>query len=264
MRLEVQNLVKRYGDAFTLSIPELIVEDGATLGLVGNNGAGKTTFLRLALDLLEADDGGVFLGGDRVDQSTRWKKRTSAHLDDAFLIDFLTPDEFLAFVGSTYDLSAGEVDARAAPFHTFFSDDVLGQEARYIRDLSTGNAKKVGVVAALLPRPDLLILDEPFANLDPRSQIQLKDVLAQQRAEHGTTMLISSHDLLHVTDVCQRITVLDDGRIARDEPTTEGTLQDLETYFKNELRTARPASASPEDTSAEASPPSGNGSAQAA
>jgi ABC-2 type transport system ATP-binding protein len=262
MRFEAQNLVKRYGEAFTLSIPELIVDDGATLGLVGNNGAGKTTFLRLALDLLEADDGGVFLGGERVDQSAAWKKRTSAHLDETFLIDFLTPDEFLAFVGSTYDLSEGQVSARLEPFHAFFTDDVLRQNARYIRDLSTGNAKKIGVVAALLPRPDLLILDEPFANLDPRSQIQLKELLAQQRAEHGTTMIISSHDLLHVTDVCQRITVLSGGRIARDEPTTAETLNDLEAYFTNELRADQPASVS--DASVEASSPSGNGSTHAA
>jgi ABC-2 type transport system ATP-binding protein len=250
MRLEVQNLVKRYGEAFTLSIPELIVEDDSTLGLVGNNGAGKTTFLRLALDLLEADDGGVFLGGERVDRSVAWKTRTSAHLDDAFLIDFLTPDEFLSFVGSTYDLSPGEIDARLDPFRSFFTDDVLGQNTRYIRDLSTGNAKKVGVVAALLPQPDLLVLDEPFANLDPRSQIQLKDLLARQRADHSSTMIVSSHDLLHVTDVCERIAVLDDGRIARDEPTTEETLKDLEAYFSRE-------------TSVEAPPPSGNGSARA-
>ena len=233
MRLEAQRLVKRFGDSFTLSIPQLVVEDGAAFGLVGNNGAGKTTFLRLALDLLRPDEGHVALGGARVDEGDDWKTRASAHLDDSFLIDFLTPDEFLSFVGSTYDLDADTVEQRLAPYRDFFTDDVLGQHARYIRDLSTGNAKKVGVVAALLPRPDLLILDEPFANLDPRSQIQLKDLLRRRRTEHGTTMVISSHDLLHVTDVCERIAVLDEGCIARDEPTTEETLKTLEAYFSS-------------------------------
>ena len=259
MRLEAQDLVKRYGDAFTLSMPELSVEAGTSFGLVGNNGAGKTTFLRLALDLLKPDEGGVLLGGERVADTDGWKKRTSAHLDGSFLIDFLTPDEFLNFVGSTYDLPPDEVEHRVAPYRSFFTDEVLGQKARYIRDLSTGNAKKVGVVAALLPQPELLVLDEPFANLDPRSQIQLKDLLRRQRAEHGTTMIISSHDLLHVTDVCERIAVLDDGRIVRDEPTTEETLKALEAYFADETPTETPT-----ETTVEAPPPSGNGSARAA
>lgn len=240
MRLEAKNLVKRYGEAFTLSIPELIVEAGTTLGLVGNNGAGKTTFLRLTLDLLAADEGGVLLGGERVNEGKDWKKYTSAHLDDSFLIDFLTPDEFLGFVGSTYGLTAFEVQERLAPYRTFFTDKVLEQRSRYLRDLSTGNAKKVGVVAALLPQPELLILDEPFANLDPRSQIQLKKLLHHQQSEHETTMVISSHDLKHVTDVCERIAVLDEGRITRDDPTTEKTLNTLEAYFASES-TATPS-----------------------
>lgn len=256
MRLEAQGLVKRFGNAFTLSVPELVVGDGAAFGLVGNNGAGKTTFLRLALDLLRPDEGHVALGGERVDKADGWKTRTSAHLDGSFLIDFLTPDEFLSFVGSTYGLSTDTVEQRLAPYRDFFTDDVLGQSARHIRDLSTGNAKKIGVVAALLPQPDLLILDEPFANLDPRSQIQLKDLLRQQRAEQGTTMVVSSHDLLHVTDVCKRIAVLDEGRIARDEPTTEETLKTLEAYFSDGARTERSVQQPPA--------PSGNGSAQAA
>lgn len=251
MRLEAHNLVKSYGDAFTLTIPELVVEAGTAFGLVGNNGAGKTTFLRLALDLLAPDDGGVTLGGDRVDHADAWKKHTSSHLDASFLIDFLTPDEFFSFVGSTYDLSSAEVETRLEPYRSFFTDDVIGQQSRYIRDLSTGNAKKVGVVAALLPQPELLVLDEPFANLDPRSQIQLKDLLRRERAEYGTTMVISSHDLLHVTDVCERIAVLDDGRITRDEPTTEETLKALEAYFSEE-RSVSTAQAS------------GNGSTRAA
>ncbi|PSQ99372.1 MAG: ABC transporter ATP-binding protein [Bacteroidetes bacterium QS_9_68_14] len=257
MRLEAQGLVKQFGDAFTLSIPELVVEDGAAFGLVGNNGAGKTTFLRLALDLLRPDEGHVALGGARVADSSGWKKRTSAHLGASFLIDFLTPDEFFGFVGSTYNLSPGEVEQRLDSYRSFFTDDVLGPDARYIRDLSTGNAKKVGVVAALLPRPELLVLDEPFANLDPRSQIQLKDLLRRRRTEHGTTMVISSHDLLHVTDVCERIAVLDEGCIARDEPTTPETLDTLEAYFAGEDRAAAPSSV-------ETATSSGNGSARPA
>lgn len=238
MTLGVHQLAKRYGQAFALHIPKLRLQRGETLGLVGNNGAGKTTFLRLVLDLLPADEGFITIGDARVDQTTAWKKRTGSYLDRSFLIDFLTPDEFLCFAGSTYDLSEKEVYARLEPFRDFFAGDVLGPSQRYIRDLSTGNAKKVGIAAALLVRPDLLILDEPFANLDPRSQLQLIDLLRRTVEEVGTTMIVSSHDLRHVTKVCRRIAVLDGGQIVRDERTTEGTLHDLEAYFAREIRAA--------------------------
>lgn len=242
MQLDVCGLVKRYGNAFALRIPRLRVAAGETVGLVGNNGAGKTTFLRLALDLLRADEGHVAIGGVRVDQDAGWKAYTGAHLDASFLIDFLTPDEFLGFVASTYGLSQSEAQARLERYRSFLGADVLASTQRYLRDLSTGNQKKVGVVAALLLRPRLLFLDEPFANLDPRSQIQLKAMLRAANEADGTTLVLSSHDLLHVTDVCRRVTVLEDGCIVRDEATTEATLHDLEAYFSEKLRSPEAAS----------------------
>jgi ABC-2 type transport system ATP-binding protein len=234
MHVDVQDLEKSYGPEFSLSVPELRIEEGATFGLVGNNGAGKTTLLRLLLDLIEADDGRAEIDGRRVDESTEWKTSTASYLDESFLIDFLTPDEYFDFVGSTYEMNRKAVRGALAPFRSFFTDEVLGQSTRYVRDLSMGNRKKVGLVAALFLRPSLLILDEPFANLDPRSQIQLKRMLRQLNEEQDTTMLISSHDLLHVTDVCRRIAILENGRIARDEETSEATLDSLETYFSSE------------------------------
>lgn len=244
MQIDVCDLVKRYGDArrgdaFALSIPRLRVGAGETIGLVGNNGAGKTTFLRLALDLLRADEGHVAIGGERVDRSAGWKRHTGAHLDASFLIDFLTPGEFFRFVASTYGLSEAEVQERLARYRSFLG--ALASTPRYLRDLSTGNRKKVGVVAVLMLRPRLLVLDEPFANLDPRSQIQLKAMLRAANEEDGTTLVLSSHDLLHVTDVCRRVAVLEDGRIVRDEATTEATLRDLEAYFSGQPHPAEPA-----------------------
>ena len=236
MTLDVHHLVKRFGRAFVLSVPELRLETGQTLGLVGNNGAGKTTFLRLVLDLLRPDEGCVTLDGARVDETTDWKKKTGSYLDAGFLIDFLTPTEFLRFVGSTYGLAEDAVDARIAAARPFFTDAIFGPSERYLRDLSTGNAKKVGVLAALMSRPNLLILDEPFANLDPRSQIQLKNMLRRANEVDGTTLIVSSHDLVHVTEVCRRIAVLDAGEVVRDEATTEATLDTLEAFFSGEGR----------------------------
>jgi ABC-2 type transport system ATP-binding protein len=243
MRLTTDALTKRYGD-FELSIPDLDIAPGTALGLVGNNGAGKTTFLRLVLDLIRADDGQVHLGGAPVADSFDWKTRTGSYLGPSFLIDFLTPDEYWHFVGQTYEMDETTVDERLASFDDFYVDEPIGETTKYIRDLSTGNKNKVGLVAALLPDPDLLVVDEPFASLDPRSQIQLKEALQTRRGD--TTMLVSSHDLGHVTDVSDRIAILEDGDIVRDEATDPDTLEDLTTYFAEKIRPREAASADAE------------------
>ena len=235
MTVQATDLRKRYGD-FELSIADLQIDSGQTFGLVGNNGAGKTTFLRLVLDLIRPDGGRVLVGGDNVAETFDWKKRTGSYLDESFLIDFFTPDEFFHFTGSVYDLSDAEIDARLEAYRSFYTDEPIGETSKYIRDLSQGNRKKVGLIAALHVRPDLLILDEPFASLDPRSQIWLKEHLSALNEAHGITMIVSSHDLGHVTDVCERIAILEDGAIARDERTTAGTLDDLKRYFAREIR----------------------------
>ena len=233
MKLTTDGLTKRY-DAFELSIPDLDIESGTAFGLVGNNGAGKTTFLRLVLDLIRADAGTVELDGEEVADTFDWKTRTGSYLGPSFLIDFLTPDEYWHFVGQTYDLDEATVDDRLAQFADFYVDEPIGETTKYIRDLSTGNKNKAGLIAALLPEPDLLVFDEPFSSLDPRSQIQLKELLQARRGD--ATILVSSHDLGHVTDVSDRIAILEDGEIVRDEPTDPDTLEDLTTYFAETIR----------------------------
>ena len=233
MHLATHDLAKRY-DNFELSISDLSVGSGTVFGLVGNNGAGKTTFLRLVLDLIRADAGTVQLDGEVVADTFDWKTRTGSYLGPSFLIDFLTPDEYWHFVGQTYDLDEATVNERLQAFTDFYVDEPIGDTTKYIRDLSTGNKNKAGLIAALLPEPDLLVFDEPFASLDPRSQIQLKEILQERRGE--ATMLISSHDLGHVTDVSDRIAILEDGKIVRDEPTDPDTLEELTTYFAETIR----------------------------
>lgn len=231
MNVKVFHLVKRYGQHFALHVPELRIASGEALGLVGNNGAGKTTFLRLLLDLIRADDGQVLIDGQNVKQETGWKAHIGSYLDESFLLDFLTPYEFFNFVGSIYEMTPSQVDAALNLYQTFLPEQALSSNQPFIRDLSMGNKKKIGLVAAMFTEPRLLILDEPFANLDPGSQHRLKDLLRRLRQERGTTMLISSHDLGHVTDFCERVTVLDDGQIVRDMPTSEATLHELRRYF---------------------------------
>ena len=103
---------------------------------------------------------------------------------------------------------------------------------KYIRDLSKGNQFKLGIAACLIQDPELLILDEPFANLDPTTQIRLIEMLVEMREEKNMTIIISSHDLNHITKVCSRILLMEKGKIIRDETTSDQTLRELETYFK--------------------------------
>ncbi|MEO0557643.1 MAG: ABC transporter ATP-binding protein [Bacteroidota bacterium] len=223
------NLVKRYGDVTALTLPQLEVQPGECVGLVGNNGAGKTTLLRLILDLIRSTEGAVTLDGLRVEGTVDWKPRVGAFLDAAFLVDYLTPAEYFRFVGGAYGLDADEVDRRVERYTSFLGLAVQG--ASLLRDLSTGNANKVGIVSAFLPQPGLVILDEPFANLDPGARIQLEALIGRESAERGATVLVSSHDLDYVVDVCTRVLVLADGRVVQDTPSTPDTLAELRAFF---------------------------------
>ncbi|GHA75468.1 ABC transporter ATP-binding protein [Pontibacter akesuensis] len=228
--IEVRNIEKSYNGKVVVNIPALTVNAGEAVGLVGNNGAGKTTLFRMVLDLIRPSKGEVFLKDVNVAQSEVWKSYTGSHLDDGFLIDYLTAEEFFKFIGDLHGLTEGDITERLLPFMDFFNDEILNQR-KYIRDFSKGNQKKIGVAAAALSNPELLILDEPFANLDPSSQIRLKNLLRNMREQKRITMFISSHDLSHVIEVCERIVILDKGQLVQDMQTNENTLRELETYF---------------------------------
>ncbi len=224
--LTASSLSKRYGTADALRLDALAVGPGERVGLVGNNGAGKTTLLRLALDLIRPTTGRVELDGVRVGgPDLGWKRSVGAFLDAGFLVDFLRPRECLRLVGGAYGLSGAEVDDRIDRYRPFLGSALDG--GRLVRDLSLGNAGKVGIVSALLPGAGLVVLDEPFANLDPGARIALERLLR----EVGATVLVSSHDLDHVVGVCTRVLVLADGRLVRDTPSTPGTLGELRAFF---------------------------------
>lgn len=228
--IRVTNLRKVYNGVTVVDIPELHIGQGESMGLVGNNGAGKTTFFRMLLDLVLPTAGDVLSKNENVRGAESWKHYTGSYLDEGFLIDFLTPDEYLKFVAGLHGISKGEMAERLLPFHDFFNDEILGKR-KYIRDLSKGNQKKVGIAAAMLGNPEVLVLDEPFANLDPTTQIRLKNLLRQLQQERQVTMLISSHDLNHVTEVCERIVIMNKGQLVDDIRTSENTLKELEAYF---------------------------------
>ncbi len=228
--ITTSNLSKKYNESTVLSIENLEIPKGQSFGLVGNNGAGKTTYFSLLLDLIQPTTGHIENNGVMVHESEDWKPFTSSFIDESFLIGYLTAEEYFYFIGELRGQKSSDVDALLAQFEDFFHGEILGQK-KYLRDLSKGNQKKAGIVAALIGNPEVIILDEPFANLDPTTQIRLKGIVKDLAEKKGVTVLISSHDLLHVTDVCERIVVLEKGEVIKDLKTSEATLRELEIHF---------------------------------
>ena len=230
--IKIENLKKSFGQNIACDIPALTINDGDILGLVGNNGAGKTTLFRMLLDLLKPDEGQVFIDGMNPAQGEEWKATTGSYIDEGFLIDFLTPEEYFAFIGKITDMTPEAVDERLKDFERLSNGEVFGQK-KLIRNLSAGNKQKVGIISALFNRPKLVILDEPFNFLDPSSQNILKHELTEYNRQTGATILISSHNLQHTIDISTRITLLEKGHIINDMPNTDGSARaELENYFE--------------------------------
>ena len=224
------NLSKAYNGVTVLNMPDLSIPKGQSFGLVGNNGAGKTTFFSLVLDLIQPTTGQVTSNGILVHESEDWKPFTSAFIDESFLIGYLTPEEYFYFIGDLRGQNKADVDSLLSQFEEFFHGEILGKK-KFLRDLSKGNQKKTGIVASLIGNPEVIVLDEPFANIDPTTQIRLKQILKKLTDDRNITVLISSHDLMHVTEVSERIVVLDKGDIVKDLVTSEATLKELEEHF---------------------------------
>ena len=228
--ISANNLSKSYKGVKVLNLPNLDIQRGQSFGLVGNNGAGKTTFFSLLLDLIKPTTGYIKSKDILVQESEDWKPFTSSFIDESFLIGYLTPEEYFYFIGDLRGQNKADVDNLLAKFEDFFHGEIIGRK-KYLRDLSKGNQKKAGIVAALIGNPEVIILDEPFANLDPTTQIRLKQIIKELTKNRDVTVLISSHDLMHVTEVCERIVVLEKGEIVKDLATSEATLKELELHF---------------------------------
>jgi len=234
MHIKIENLQKVYGAQTALDIPSLLINPGELTGIVGNNGAGKTTLLRLVLGLIKATSGSALIDLQDVSHTTEWKKHTASYLDEGFLIDFLTPEEYFYFAGKVYGLKPQDVDQSLSGFNKFLGTEILGTR-KYIRELSAGNKQKVGIAAAILVKSKLLVLDEPFNFLDPTSQILMRNILKSQNKSRNSTMLLSSHNINHLTEICTRVILLENGKIIKDITATDGDLSEVGSYFLRQI-----------------------------
>ena len=228
--IQVTQLSKTYNGTTVLNIPNLEIPKGQSFGLVGNNGAGKTTFFSLLLDLIQPTTGTLTNNEIQVNTSEDWKPFTSAFLDESFLIGYLTAEEYFYFIGDIRGQNKADVNALLLKHEEFFNDEIL-RNKKYLRDLSKGNMKKVGIIATLIGNPKVVILDEPFANLDPTTVSRLKKIIKELAENPDITVLVSSHDLQHTVEVCDRIVALNKGEIVKDIVTSAETLKELEAFF---------------------------------
>ena len=231
MEIKIENLKKIYGENTVIDIPEFTISDGQLIGLVGNNGAGKTTLMRLMLDLIKANEGRVLSNGNAVNEDFAWKQYTGSFVDKSFLIDFYTPEEFFQFIADAYDIDSETLEERLQEFMPLMRDEILGT-GKLIREFSEGNRQKIGIIGAMIVRPELLILDEPFNYLDPSSQINIAKIIHQVNQKYGTTVLISSHNLNFISEICSRVVLMEKGKIIKDmNNENQEATHEMEDYF---------------------------------
>jgi ABC-2 type transport system ATP-binding protein len=217
--ITISNLKKQFGETIASDIASFTINDGDILGLVGNNGAGKSTLFRIMLDLLKPDAGSVCYTfptlGVSINpaESEEWKWQVGAYLDEGFLIDFLTPEEYFAFLGKVSGKTQAEVDERLKDFERLSADEIFGHK-KLIRNLSAGNKQKVGIISALFNKPNTIILDEPFNGLDKDGVKEMREYLLSYK-EQGKTILICSHSAEDISVLCETVHEMDKGMIEK-------------------------------------------------
>ena len=167
-----------------------------------------------------------------MNDSEEWKHFTSAFIDNGFLIDFLTPEEYFTFINRVSGIKDCNIDDIAQKFEHFTGGEVFGRKI-LIRNLSAGNKQKVGIISTLITSPEILILDEPFNFLDPTSQNLLKKMIESYNRETGATVIISSHNLTHTVDISTRILLMEHGELKRDIVNIDQeSIKELNEYFQ--------------------------------
>ena len=234
MELNIHNLKKVYNERVAVYIPEFQINKGEIIGIIGNNGAGKTTFFKLLLDLLKADSGYILSRGENICKTTNWKEYTSSYLGEGFLINFLTAEEYFNFIANSYKIALTDCNKTIDTFKYFMNEEIINKK-KYIRDYSSGNQQKIGIIGAFISKPDILILDEPFNFLDPTSQNEIQYYIENYCKENKATVILSSHNLDCILKIATRIVLMENGLFIRETKTVNEELKnDLITYFEKQ------------------------------
>jgi ABC-2 type transport system ATP-binding protein len=221
--LRLDRVSVRFGAVTALDDVSLRVPRGSITGLIGRNGAGKSTSIRVLAGLLRPDAGEAEILGQPVrDAPLDTRAHTGYLLSEPALFAYLTPRETLRFLAQVYGLPRADGERRTEELLVFFELDDVGD--RLVDGFSTGMQKRLGLAAALIHAPQLLVLDEPFEALDPLIVRKLKRLLLGY-AGTGGSVLLSSHLIDAVDEICDRIAILERGRILLAGPTREATSQ---------------------------------------
>ena len=228
--IEVQHLTKRYGNVTAVDDVSFTVEKGEILGFLGPNGAGKTTTMRVLTGYMPATDGRARVAGfDVFDQPIEAKRRTGYLPETPPLYPDMTVREYLAFVSKIKGVPSKERAGRLD--HVMKRTYIADMAGRACGKLSKGYRQRVGLAQALIHNPDVLILDEPTAGLDPKQIIETRKLIKELAGDH--TIVLSTHILPEVAQTCQRVVIINKGRVvAVDTPTNlTARLDGSETMF---------------------------------
>ena len=223
--LQITNLRKRFGDKEVLKGLNLEVPEHSIFGFIGKNGTGKTTTMKMVLGLLRADEGEIYVAGEKVNYGNTLTNRHIGYLPDVpEYYSFMTAREYLTFCGEITGMKTDEIKSRREELLELVG---LADEKYRIKGYSRGMKQRLGIAQALLNRPKLLICDEPTSALDPVGRKEILDILL--KAKEQTTVLFSTHILSDVERICTDVAFLNDGVVS-----LQGTLADIKSRYRTD------------------------------
>lgn len=220
--LEIKNLVKCFGDNKAVDNISFVVENGKMYGLVGRNGAGKSTTFRMILGIIEPTEGIVLYDGKKIDNKV--SDKIGYLPEEGSLIPEYTVLELCEYYGALKLMKSSEIREKIIYWLEEFN--VLEFLNKKVKDLSKGNKQKIQFIVSVLHNPDLIILDEPFSGLDPLSVEEIKRAVIKLRNE-GKTIIFSSHRMDHVSELCESVIIMDKGKAI-----LQGNIKELEENYE--------------------------------
>lgn len=228
--LKIEHLTKKYGDKKAVDNLSLHIEKGEIYGFIGHNGAGKTTTIKCCAGILNFEEGEIFVDGISVKENPIEVKRRTAYIpDNPELYEFLSGIKYLNFIADIYGVPEGERDVLIKKYGDIF--ELTAELAKPVSEYSHGMKQKLAVISALIHKPRLMLLDEPFVGLDPKASHALKQIMKEICASGGA-IFFSTHILEVAEKLCDKIAIIRNGALIECGPTAEVTVNaSLEDVF---------------------------------